>query len=145
MIRMLVLLLLLALAPSPGHAIDPIEFKDRAEEVRFQALTRELRCLVCQNESLADSTAGLARDLRNDVITQMREGKSDEEIKDYMTARYGDFILYDPPIKPGTWLLWFGPLLLLAAGAAALAWIVRRRSPRSATDPVKDPIAGDWQ
>jgi cytochrome c-type biogenesis protein CcmH len=110
------------------HAIDPLPFKDRSEELRFQALTRQLRCLVCQNESLADSNAPLAADLRRDVFQQMRAGKSDEEIKAWLTSRYSDFVLYDPPLRGGTWLLWFGPAIVLVAGGAAIALIVRRRS-----------------
>jgi cytochrome c-type biogenesis protein CcmH len=143
-IRLPFFLAALVLAAS-AIAIDPIEFENPAEEARFQALAKELRCLVCQNESLADSTAGLAQDLRADVIAQMREGRSDTEIKNYMTDRYGDFILYSPPVKPRTWLLWFGPLLMLLFGAGVLALIIRRGSaPKKVSEP-NDPIKGDWQ
>ena len=83
-------------------AIDPLPFKDRAEEVRFQNLTRELRCLVCQNQNLADSEAELAVELRRQVFDMMQSGKSDAEIKQYLVARYNDFVLYDPPVKAGT-------------------------------------------
>ncbi|HET6546609.1 MAG TPA: cytochrome c-type biogenesis protein [Rhodanobacteraceae bacterium] len=110
-----------------ASAIDALPFRSHAEELRFQALTRQLRCLVCQNESLADSGADLAKDLRAEVFEQMQAGKSDEEIEQYLTARYGDFVLYDPPVKPATWLLWFGPLLVFGAGAMAVAGVVRRR------------------
>jgi len=121
--------LLLGLAFSTlAYAIDPLPFKDRAEELRFQALTKQLRCLVCQNESLADSNAPLAADLRRDVFEQMRAGKSDDEIKTWLTARYSDFVLYDPPLHAGTWLLWFGPALMLLAGTAAVFVVVRRRA-----------------
>jgi cytochrome c-type biogenesis protein CcmH len=124
------LLLLCALAvagiATVAAAVDPLPFKDRAEEVRFQNLTRQLRCLVCQNESLNDSSAPLAADLRRDVFEQMRAGKSDAEIKDWLTARYSDFVLYDPPLRGGTWLLWFGPLLVLAIGGIAVLVTVRR-------------------
>jgi cytochrome c-type biogenesis protein CcmH len=126
------LLLLCALAvagiATVAAAVDPLPFKDRAEEVRFQNLTRQLRCLVCQNESLNDSSAPLAADLRRDVFEQMRAGKSDAEIKDWLTARYSDFVLYDPPLRGGTWLLWFGPLLVLAIGGIAVLVTVRRRA-----------------
>ena len=111
-----------------AYAIDPLPFKDHAEELRFQALTKQLRCLVCQNESLADSNAPLAADLRRDVFEQMRAGKSDAEIKAWLTARYSDFVLYDPPLHAGTWLLWFGPALVLLAGAVAVVVAVRRRA-----------------
>lgn len=143
-IKLPVFLAALVLAAS-AMAIDPIEFDSPAEEARFQALAKELRCLVCQNESLADSTAGLAQDLRADIVVQMREGRSDAEIKNYMTDRYGDFILYSPPVKPRTWLLWFGPLLMLLSGAAVLALVIRRGSAADAADQPNDPIKGDWQ
>jgi cytochrome c-type biogenesis protein CcmH len=111
-----------------AYAIDPLPFKDRAEELRFQALTKQLRCLVCQNESLADSNAPLAADLRRDVFEQMQAGKSDDEIKTWLTARYSDFVLYDPPLHGGTLLLWFGPALVLLVGAAVVVIAVRRRA-----------------
>ncbi len=114
-------------------AVDPLPFKDHAEEVRFQNLAKQLRCLVCQNESLNDSSAPLAADLRRDVFEQMRSGKSDDEIKQWLTARYSDFVLYDPPLRGGTLLLWFGPLLVLALGALAVTLVVRKRASGLAT------------
>lgn len=128
MTRLLLALALALAAPAANAAIDPLPFKDRAEEVRFQNLTKQLRCLVCQNESLNDSSAPLAADLRRDVFEQMRAGKSDDDIKAWLTARYSDFVLYDPPLRGGTFLLWFGPLLVLGAGATAVALSVRRRA-----------------
>ena len=122
------LLIAMLLVAPPALAIDPLPFKDRAEEVRFQHLARELRCLVCQNQDLADSEADLAKDLRKQVFDLMREGKSDAEIKQYLVSRYNDFVLYDPPLKPGTWLLWFAPGLLVAIGTGVLVNILRRRS-----------------
>ncbi len=116
------------------HAIDPLPFKDRAEEVRFQQLTRQLRCLVCQNQDLADSDADLAKDLRKQVFDMMRAGKSDGEIKDFLVARYNDFVLYDPPLKPGTYLLWFTPFALVAIGAGVVLRILRRRARQAAAD-----------
>jgi cytochrome c-type biogenesis protein CcmH len=139
------LFILCLLLPMAAYAIDPIAFKNDSEEARFQALAKELRCLVCQNESLADSTAGLAQDLRHDVITQMRDGKNDAEIKTYMTDRYGDFILYNPPIKPRTWLLWFGPFVLLLTGGIMIAYIIRSRKPAVQQEKVEDPMKSDWQ
>jgi cytochrome c-type biogenesis protein CcmH len=121
-------LLLILFTTTPAHAIDPLPFKDRAEEVRFQQLTRQLRCLVCQNQDLADSDADLAKDLRRQVFDLMRSGKSDGEIKDYLVARYNDFVLYDPPLKPGTWLLWFAPFALVLIGAIAVLRILRHRA-----------------
>ncbi|MFC5438442.1 cytochrome c-type biogenesis protein [Rhodanobacter ginsenosidimutans] len=115
---------LLALAVVSGvaraQAIDPLPFKSHVEEVRFQHLTSQLRCLVCQNESLADSNAELARDLRHEVFDLMNTGKSDVQIKQYLVQRYSDFVLYDPPFRRGTLLLWLGPIILLMLTAAAL-------------------------
>jgi len=111
-----------------AFAIDPLPFKDRAEEVRFQNLTKQLRCLVCQNQDLADSDADLAKDLRKQVFDMMQSGKSDAEIKQYLVARYNDFVLYDPPLKPGTWLLWFTPFVLVLIGAGVLIRILRHRN-----------------
>ena len=131
-----------------AHAIDPLPFKDRAEELRFQALTKQLRCLVCQNESLADSNAPLAADLRRDVFEQMQSGKSDDEIKAWLIARYSDFVLYDPPLRGGTLLLWFGPALVLLVGGAAVVLAVRRRArPATATSATQRPasdVEDDW-
>jgi cytochrome c-type biogenesis protein CcmH len=93
------------------------------------ALSNELRCLVCQNQTIADSSAPLAEDLRNQVREKMRQGASDSEIINFMVERYGDFVLYRPPVKATTLLLWFGPLLLLATGAAVMLRRVRRRRP----------------
>ncbi len=114
---------LLLLVAFSAAAIDPLPFKDSTEETRFQNLVRELRCLVCQNQNLADSDAGLAKDLRAEVLELMQSGKSDTEIKHFLTDRYGDFVLYKPPVKPGTWLLWFGPLLVLLIGI----WLARKQ------------------
>jgi cytochrome c-type biogenesis protein CcmH len=129
------------------HAVDPLPFRDRAEEVRFQALTKQLRCLVCQNESLADSNAPLAADLRRDVFEQIEAGKSDDEIKAWLTARYSDFVLYDPPLHAATSLLWFGPVLLVLAGAIAVIVIVRRRTkavPAATRAPTPTDTGDDW-
>ena len=98
---------------------------------RVMDLSAELRCLVCQNQSLADSHADLAVDLRNQVREQMRAGKSDMEIKAWLTQRYGDFVLYRTPVKSTTWLLWFGPFLLLIAGIAGLLFYLGRRRART--------------
>jgi cytochrome c-type biogenesis protein CcmH len=138
------IVMLFMLLPLTVHAIDALPFKDRAQELRFQALTKQLRCMVCQNESLADSTADLARDLRNDIFQQMQNGKSDRQIKDYLTARYSNFVLYDPPLNPGTWLLWFGPGLLLLIGAGSVAAIVRRRSRDATLAAANTHTEDDW-
>lgn len=134
----------LLLVPPIAAAIDALPFHDRAEEQRFQNLARQLRCLVCQNESLADSSADLAKDLRQEVFEQMRQGKSDAEIKHYLTARYSDFVLYNPPLRGGTVLLWFGPLLVLLVGATVVVTIVRRRGSVSRAVPPATTTEDDW-
>lgn len=100
---------------------------DAAFETRLQVLEKELRCLVCQNQTLADSSAGLAEDLRREVRSLARSGKTDAEIKAFLVARYGDFVLYKPPVKATTWVLWFGPFALLAGGAIVWWMILRGR------------------
>ena len=125
--RRLLLALLLAMLAISATAQN-IEYRDDAEEARFRALTEQLRCVMCQNQSLADSTAPIAHDLRLEIIRLMREGKSDAQIKQFLVARYTDFVLYEPEVKPMTWLLWFGPGLLILAGGITIAAIVRKRS-----------------
>lgn len=103
----------------------------RADEVldaRLKHLETELRCLVCQNQTLAESNAPLADDLRKEVRELAVAGKSDDEIRAYLVARYGDFVLYKPPVKPATYALWFGPFLLLAAGVVVWFALLRKRS-----------------
>ena len=106
----------------------PPQFTDATEERRFHALVSELRCVMCQNQSLADSNAQIANDLRHEVLELMRQGKSDAEVKSFLVARYGEFVLYRPRIASNTWLLWFGPALLLLIGALVITRIVRARS-----------------
>ncbi len=101
--------------------------EDPVVEKRLVHISEELRCLVCQNESLASSRAELANDLREEVRKLIRQDKSDTQIKDYLVARYGDFVLYKPEVKPLTWVLWFGPFLLLALGVIGMALYLRQR------------------
>jgi cytochrome c-type biogenesis protein CcmH len=108
--------------PAPPH------FNSVPEEQRFHALVTELRCVMCQNQSLADSNAQIAHDLRREVLVLMRQGKSDAAIRDYLVARYGEFVLYKPRIEGKTWLLWFGPALLLLSGGFVVARVVRRHA-----------------
>ena len=123
----LLLLLLSCLALSiAGKEAQP-SAADPVLEARVMKLSKELRCLVCQNETLADSRADLAEDLRTQIREQMRAGKSDKEIIAYLTDRYGKFILYNPPIDPTTYLLWFGPFVLLIAGLAVLFRYLKQR------------------
>jgi cytochrome c-type biogenesis protein CcmH len=112
----------------PATPDAPLQFRDAAEEARFHALASELRCVMCQNQSLADSNAQIARDLRNEILQLMRRGQSDEQIEQFLVARYGEFVLYKPRVEASTWLLWFGPALVLLAGGAVVFAIVRRRS-----------------
>ncbi len=100
---------------------------DEALEKRLINIAEELRCLVCQNESLAGSHADLAEDLRREVRSLLKQGKSDQEVKDFLVSRYGDFVLYRPPVKPTTWLLWVGPFLFLVIGIGVLVTYLRRR------------------
>lgn len=105
----------------------PLVAEDPALEKRMLNLAENLRCLVCQNESLAGSRADFANDLRREIREQMQANKSDDEIIDFLVARYGDFVLYDPPLKPTTWLLWFGPLVFFLGGVATLTFYLRHR------------------
>ena len=106
----------------------PLQFRDAAEETRFHALATELRCVMCQNQSLADSNAQIAHDLRREVLKLMHEGRSDAEIKQFLVDRYGEFVLYKPRVEGRTWLLWLGPALVLLAGAVLVVVLVRRKS-----------------
>jgi cytochrome c-type biogenesis protein CcmH len=109
--------------------------EDPVLEARLNRLAEELRCLVCQNESLAESRADLAQDLRREVRDLMRQGKTDPEVIEFLTARYGDFILYRPPFRPGTWPLWLGPPLIVLAAGGGLALYLRRRTRRPGANP----------
>jgi cytochrome c-type biogenesis protein CcmH len=139
---------LLAAVPEHAHAqaAAPAAAQDRPlspeEAQRMKKLEEELRCLVCQNQTLADSQAGLAEDLRRQVRDLIAQGKSNEEIKDYLVQRYGDFVLYRPRVKSATYMLWFGPFALLLVGAAA--WlIVQRRSRQQAAAQAEPSQAVD--
>ena len=106
----------------------PLEFESPAQEQRFKNLIEELRCLVCQNQSLSDSNADLAQDLRDEVHEQMNKGLSNDEIVSFLVERYGDFVLYRPPLKKTTWLLWFGPFLLLILAVFIVVRLVSSNS-----------------
>ena len=116
----------------------PLMAEDPQLEARLVDLSQELRCLVCQNESLASSHAELADDLRQEVRALIRAGKSDSEIKDFLVARYGDFVLYRPEVKPLTWVLWFGPFLLLVIAAIFLGVYLRQRQSLAAPAALND-------
>jgi len=107
--------------------LESFDFTGNVEEQRYKDLLAELRCLVCQNQSLVDSDAELAHDLRLEVYELMAQGRDDTEIRDFLVARYGDFVLYEPPLKPSTYLLWAGPFVLLALGIIMLFRTIRQR------------------
>jgi len=118
-------------APVMAQAVSdptPLQYRDAAEEARFHALAAELRCVQCQNQSLADSNAQIAHDLRREVLVLMQQGNSDAQIKQFLVDRYGEFVLYRPPMEARNALLWFGPPVALLIGAGVLIWVVRRRS-----------------
>ncbi len=135
--RLRTALLLCALVGGAQAADTPFQFDQPEQAARYQRLTEELRCLVCQNQNLADSHADLAQDLRNEVYRMITSGQTDRQIVDFMVARYGEFVLYRPPVSPLTWLLWFGPFLLLA-GAGGVWWAVARDRGVSAPDATED-------
>ena len=133
----------LSLAQMPQAPQAPVALREAAPladdpvlEQRLLDISHELRCLVCQNESLAASRAELADDLRREVRGLIREGKTDDEIKRFLVSRYGDFVLYRPEVKPLTWVLWFGPFLLMVVGVWVLARYVRQRRQMLAPTPL---------
>lgn len=141
--RMLLVILLLALAGA-ATANEPRSFRDAAEEQRFHALIADLRCVMCQNEPLSSSKALIARDMRGKVFELMQQGQSDAQIKRFLVDRYGEFVLYRTPLSPGTWLLWFGPALVLIGGALTVLLIVRRRAKQAAPAPQSEENEQEW-
>lgn len=111
----------------------PIRFNDIEKDNLYDSLLEEIRCLVCQNQSLADSDAELAQDLRRQIIEMIDAGKTENDIKAFLVERYGDFVLYRPPLQENTWLLWAGPFVFLAIGIVAAIIIIRRQANNSAT------------
>lgn len=109
-------------------ALEPTKYQSNAEEQRFKSLANELRCVMCQNQSIADSNAPIAHDLRVEVLSLMREGKTDAEIKNYLVERYSEFVLYQPPVNKKNAVLWAGPFLLLLIGLFVVANIIRKKS-----------------
>lgn len=123
-------LFLLCVSLSAIAATDIYQFETPEQEQRFRVLLDELRCPKCQNQSLADSDAGIAQDMRARIETMIKEGKSNDEIVDYFVDRYGDFVSYRPPVTPTTSILWLAPLLLLGSGAVIIVLLLRRASAR---------------
>ena len=119
----------LFLMAAVAWAVDPEPaFDDPALEAEFQSLIREVRCLVCQNQTIADSSAPLAADLRREIHRMLGEGATRSEVTDFLVARYGDFVLYRPPMQPSTWSLWIGPFVLLGVGSIVFLRIIRSRT-----------------
>lgn len=134
MIRLALLLLLAVGAAAPARAVMPDEvLDDPALEARARALSEEIRCLVCQNQSIDESDADLAKDLRLLIRRRLGAGQDEAAIRDYLVGRYGDFVLLRPPVRRGTWLLWFGPLIVFLAGAAGLVLYLRGRASQPQT------------
>lgn len=121
----------------------PPTFRNAAEERRFHDLLVELRCVMCQNQSLADSDAQIARDLRREVLDLMREGRSDAEIRDFLVQRYGEFVLYRPRVSSTTWLLWFGPALVVLGGAVVAFRLSRRDGAGKTGEAAAAPASSD--
>lgn len=138
MLRIAIAIVLLAVMSSSAIAAKPAVQLDAAGARRAAALAEQLRCLVCQNQSIAESNAELAVDLRREINEQIRAGRSDSDIVEFMVARYGDFVLYRPPVKRHTLLLWFGPALLAAAALFAFMRALRNRRRRAAEQPLTD-------
>ena len=109
-------------------ATEPVRFEDPAKTRLYEYLLEEIRCLVCQNQSLADSNAELAQDLRSEIVAMIRAGKNEKDIKAFLVERYGDFVLYRPPLQENTWLLWVGPFVFLLAGIIVVIIMVKRQS-----------------
>lgn len=130
-----VLLCGLLLSGVAQAAIDTYEFADAAKRERFAELTKELRCPKCQNQDIADSNAPIAADLRREIHRMLQEGQSNEQIVDYLVARYGDFVLYKPPVNGRTLILWYGPAGLLVTGLLVMVLIVRRRRAAGTASP----------
>ena len=114
--------------------VDTFEFKDEVTKIRFQALTKELRCPKCQNQNLADSNSPIAADLRKQVYQQLQQGRADSEIVDYMVDRYGEFVLYRPRVSTLTYVLWFGPAFILLLGALVVVFILRSKAKDAVDD-----------
>jgi cytochrome c-type biogenesis protein CcmH len=124
-----IMFIVLAFLLTPVHAgpVVTYDFTSAEQEALFNKLSNELRCLVCQNQAISDSNADLAKDLRDEIYQMLQQGKSEKEIVDFMVTRYGDFVLYNPPLKPETWLLWFGPILALIAGFFFVTRIIKKQ------------------
>jgi cytochrome c-type biogenesis protein CcmH len=137
-----IIFLVMAMLLTPVNAAPVVtyDFASEEQEALFNKLSNELRCLVCQNQAIADSNADLAKDLRDEIYSMLQQGKSEEEIIEFMVARYGDFVLYNPPLKPLTWLLWFGPAFALLAGFYFVIRIISRQKKAAVADMSSEEI-----
>ena len=124
--------------PVLSSPVDTYEFKDEVTKIRFNALTKELRCPKCQNQNLADSNSPIAADLRREVYNLLDQGKADIEIVDFMVARYGDFVLYRPRVSSLTYILWFGPAFLLLIGVFVVVMVLRKKTPEKSVESLSD-------
>ena len=131
-----ILFLVMALLLTPVFAAPVVTYEFASEEqgALFNKLSNELRCLVCQNQAISDSNADLAKDLRDEIYGMLQQGKTEEEIVEFMVVRYGDFVLYNPPLKPMTWLLWFGPAFALLAGFFFVVRIIKKQKKSAVTE-----------
>ena len=138
----MIMLLAMAMLLTPVFAAPVVtyEFASEEQEATFNKLSNELRCLVCQNQAISDSNADLAKDLRDEIYGMLQQGKSEEEIVEFMVARYGDFVLYNPPMKPMTWLLWFGPGVALVAGFFFVVRIINRQKKAAVTEMTSEEV-----
>jgi cytochrome c-type biogenesis protein CcmH len=135
------LVVLLSVLPMGAFALDTLQFTNPEQQVVYETLTSELRCLVCQNQTIGDSNAELAADLRRQVYEMLQQGKSKQDILQFMTDRYGDFVLYNPPLKAKTSVLWLGPVIFLVVGLIAVILVIRRKKTVLATTPDSEASA----
>lgn len=137
---LIVVIFAMLFASANAGPVITYDFASAEQEALFNKLSDELRCLVCQNQAISDSNADLARDLRDEIYAMLQQGKSEDEIVEFMVARYGDFVLYRPPVKPITWLLWFGPALALIVGFVIVIRIVKKQKQAAAVEISSEDI-----
>lgn len=139
--RMLIFIVIaVVLTPAYAGPVNTYDFTSEEQEALFNKLSNELRCLVCQNQAISDSNADLAKDLRDEIYGMLQQGKSEDEIIEFMVARYGDFVLYRPPMKPVTWLLWFGPAIALLVGFFFVLRIVKKQKQAAVVEMTGEEI-----
>ncbi len=137
------MLMLVGISAVQASPVETFKFADEATKLRFQVLSKELRCPKCQNQNLSDSNSPIAADLRLQVYKQLQAGKSDQEVIDYMVYRYGDFVLYRPQVNSQTYILWFGPLILLLVFGGAIFFVLWKRSKNKVSENIE--LTGEEQ